>query len=115
MGLGQHLKLMLVRAERDALVAELEARNAEIEQLRVQSDEWRDVAARVISVLQLNKIQVNGEYYAKCLNEIRAEAGRAGFVSGTEQCADYLDTYYADIDFSKYADQYAERVKRGEQ
>lgn len=49
------------------------------------------------------------------LRKIQAEVGRAGFVAGTECCADYLDTYYADIDFSKHADQYAERVKRGEQ
>lgn len=45
---------------------------------------------------------------------LMAETGRAGFVAGTECCADYLDTYYADIDFSKHADCYAEKVRNGE-
>lgn len=44
MGLGQHLKLMLARAERDALRDELEARNAEIEQLRADNERLKALA-----------------------------------------------------------------------
>lgn len=104
MGLGQHLKLMLARAERDALRDELEARNAEIEQLRAQSDEWRDVAARVVCVLIHNNIKMNGEYYAKCLNEVRAEAGRAGYIQALKD--------FSESDF-KAADIYAAKVREG--
>lgn len=104
-----------LKRQNAALVAELEARNAQIEALGVQSDEWRDVAARAISVLQLNGIRVNGEYYAKCLNEIRAEAAGGGYL----QCLKDLGRYSEEDDLLTVGDwnrkqAYAERVKAGQ-
>lgn len=49
----------------------------------------------------------------QCLREIEANAGRRGFMAGIDSCDSYLDGYYGGIDFEKYADEYAAKVREG--
>lgn len=124
----QHIKLEHSDAQRaiaeiESLTAERDALQTQVDELRVKSKALVEQAERTLDFDIGNHHALKGTAYAldnaldatpaACLAHVRAEAGRAGFVAGTECCSDYLDTYYADIDFTRHADQYAELIRQG--
>lgn len=95
-------------AERDALVAE----NAIFRSLlKMAQDEFIEAH----SDGETDCVTPYDVYHAgptQCLNEIRAEAGRAGYIQALEDFSPVIEGF-SERDF-KAADIYAERVKRGE-
>ena len=86
---------------------------AQVESLAKDRDEWREAAAKVISVMQLSGIKVNNDYFTKCLREIRAEAGRVGFVAGAKSFSHAGGDIHL-IDVDSVAGRYADKIRRGE-
>jgi predicted nuclease with TOPRIM domain len=104
-----------LEAERDALVAQVEALSKLHSDLTNADMVFEDDvhSGYLITTEQIDEMEHLLATPAACLAQVRADAGRAGFVAGTECCSDYLDTYYADIDFTRHADQYAESIRQG--
>jgi hypothetical protein len=102
--------LEAVQAERDALAAQVELLRSTLSTVNSVLSGKTEFSSSEIDTDSVQ--QVIDATPSACLAHVRAEAGRAGFVAGTECCSDYLDTYYADIDFTRHADQYAESIRQ---
>lgn len=106
-----------LQVENERLVADNERLVAQVEMLREVANDAiyfatkrKDkVCADPMFVMQ----QLQGRIGAtplQCLNEIRAEAGRAGFVAGYDAGHEYRFSNLGD----ELADEYAEKVRNGE-
>jgi hypothetical protein len=94
-----------------ALLAERDALSAEVKKLTKDRDSWKNAMARAASVLLLHKLPTKTINVDKALAEIRAEAGRAGFVEGaTKQKEIGWCSVYGMQDG---ANQYAEQIRQG--
>ncbi len=96
--------LRLLIGEREALAAHAQA--------------FYDALMRSENISKSSKEMISGIWScmntpASCLADVRAEAGRAGFVAGVDYCSDYIDGYYAGIDYDKPADDYANHIRQG--
>ncbi len=49
----------------------------------------------------------------QCLRDLKAEAGRAGFIACLKEAKNYFDSYYADLFTEADADEYAATVRKG--
>lgn len=76
------------------------------------TNEWRDIAAKALAVLQANGIPLIGDYPERCLREIEAKAGRAGFIEGVRQMSDN-EIGMLGHDAESCANHYAAKVLKG--
>ena len=76
------------------------------------TNEWCDIAAKALAVLQVNGIPLIGDYPERCLWEIQADAGRAGFVEGAESMK-LAFQYGGNYSTEAKADEYAAKVRQG--
>ena len=120
----------LLKVAQDALTANGNvAKNALLAQLTLQAKLWKAAQADIQKLFEIQPInpedgsyQVDGqschEFYAamnftpiECLNEIRAEAGRAGFIACYHQ--DRFILILDEVHLNWRADQYAETIRNG--
>lgn len=99
---GDYIKQL--EAERDALAAQVEA-------IAKDRDDWKNAMARAASVLLLHKVPTKTIDVDKALAEIRAEAGRAGYLKGADDWKSFEQVFDSDIEDS--ANEYAESVRQG--
>lgn len=117
--------LKALKAERDGLAAQVDVLLPLARQCLWGAFVWNDhnfgnlkgfcvAAAQGAGVTSLEEAnELIAQTPAACLAQVRADAGRAGFIAGVECCSDYLDSYYADIDFTKHADAHTEAIRQG--
>jgi hypothetical protein len=91
---------------RDALAAQ-------VEELAKDRDDWKNAMARAVSVLLLHKAPTKTIDVDKALAEIRAEAGRAGFIAGCKHTDKPNRGMWSTNDLIEHANQYAESIRKG--
>ncbi len=111
----------IVNQQRDR-IAELERKNSElVEQVaEITQYEWREIGSSdwcACDESWFNHCQkdpaLDARKQVKSPNQIKAEAGRAGFVTGYSEAQSAHFTAN-DTEIDLYADEYAERVAKGE-
>ena len=103
--LEQQDEIEKLKAERDALAAQVEA----FKKIR---EDWKGLAINDAKTL-IAFIEAADKAPQQHLAEIRAEAGRAGFVEGVRQeMLDKFGLFY--LETQDRANQYAEQIRKGE-
>ena len=106
----------IVTAERDALVAQVEVLSKLHSDLTNADMVFEDDvhSGYLITTEQIDEMEHLLATPAACLAQVRAEAGRAGFVAGAEWWAkcELEDTLH--LDEQSAANQYAESIRQGE-
>jgi hypothetical protein len=121
--LEQQAEIEKLKAERDALAAQVEVLqqhrrelldliyNNAIGQVAMSYPiDGEAMAKHAFSITGIDATSTAKELTpAACLAEMRAEAGRAGFIAGFNVC----HNYEGQMDLSELSDQYAERIRQG--
>ena len=98
---------------RDALAAQVEARDALLRNI----SNWISKLPVPTKSATSYMIRIDGvikETPAACLAQVKADAGRAGYVDGYEKCFREVYGTKPNADsVDEYADSYAERIKQG--
>ena len=99
-------ELEALKVARDALLAQAEVLRAALEATRQPHMDY-------IPTLDKTAKQILDATPQQCLLDVKAEAGRAGWLACLDKAVDYFDSYYAGMLTDADADKYADTIRQG--